>query len=68
MRSIASYILSVAVILLAVYVIVEMVLCLTGKIPPDHVAYTAETAAALMLAMAGIGFLVLAFAFFLITT
>lgn len=65
MRSIVSYILSVAAILLAVYVIVEMVLCMTGRIPPDHVAYTAETAVSLVLAVVGIGFLILAFVFFL---
>ena len=66
MRSITSNILAVVVILLAVYVIVEMVRCMTGKIPPSYVAYTTEFAASLILLMVGIGFLILAFAFFLI--
>ena len=65
MRNIMSNILVVVAILLAVYVIVEMILVLIGKIPPQHVAYPTEVALSVIMLGTGIAFLVLAVLFYL---
>ena len=65
MRNIMSNILVVVAILLAVYVIVEMILVLIGKIPPHHVAYPTEVALSVIMLGTGIAFLVLAVLFYL---